>query len=481
MKTVRTFLFVAFAACLAIAGCEKNVSVQVDSVVVEPESLSLAIGEERVLSVSVLPENAEGTVVWSSSNPETADVTQDGTVTAKAVGETEITAAIGGKSAVCIITVSENGQGGDELDIALEVLGSGLYDVDYRITADPENATYLTGAVTKERFSAFASESEFVNDEIENIRSSAADMGVDASEYLSGMLKSGSSEYTLTGLSAGTGYVLYAVGMDADFTVTSGIVTEEFKTQEPQADALFLYEPEFTDSLGVNVTVTPGEDMGMYYFIILDESVVNWRYGGADEMVNGTLYEDFRATVNELVVYMEMSVAEALNTLCWKEKQIFPCTRMIPDSDYYMIGVGVDPDTGEFVTDVYYETVHSPESGDLSEFSVEFRLGGIVLNQIKVVTVPSDKMVRYYFSKTSADATEEEIIAGIEALIEGYISDGLIADANGFYSSWCSCGSDEFTFTNLAKGETFVIYAYGIDNEGGIGTELMFSEEFTNE
>ena len=53
MKTVRTFLFVAFAACLAIAGCEKN--------------------------------------------------------------------------------VSENGQGGDELDIALEVLGSGLYDVDYRI------------------------------------------------------------------------------------------------------------------------------------------------------------------------------------------------------------------------------------------------------------------------------------------------------------------------------------------------------------
>lgn len=401
MKTVRTFLFVAFAACLAIAGCEKS--------------------------------------------------------------------------------VSENGQGGDELDIALEVLGSGLYDVDYRITADPENATYLTGAVTKERFSAFASESEFVNDEIENIRSSAADMGVDASEYLSGMLKSGSSEYTLTGLSAGTGYVLYAVGMDADFTVTSGIVTEEFKTQEPQADALFLYEPEFTDSLGVNVTVTPGEDMGMYYFIILDESVVNWRYGGADEMVNGTLYEDFRATVNELVVYMEMSVAEALNTLCWKEKQIFPYTRMIPDSDYYMIGVGVDPDTGEFVTDVYYETVHSPESGDLSEFSVEFRLGGIVLNQIKVVTVPSDKMVRYYFSKTSADATEEEIIAGIEALIEGYISDGLIADANGFYSSWCSCGSDEFTFTNLAKGETFVIYAYGIDNEGGIGTELMFSEEFTNE
>lgn len=69
-------------------------------------SLQLARGESRVLTATVLPDNAtDKAVQWSSSDNSVASVDQKGTVTAVGVGEATITASAGGFSASCSVSV----------------------------------------------------------------------------------------------------------------------------------------------------------------------------------------------------------------------------------------------------------------------------------------------------------------------------------------------------------------------------------------
>ncbi len=100
--------------------CEITVSNEneVSSVSVEPESLSLKVGEEYTLVATVLPEDADDpSVTWSSDNTEVATVDEStGVVTAVSAGVANITVTTidGEKTAVCEITVSaderENGE-----------------------------------------------------------------------------------------------------------------------------------------------------------------------------------------------------------------------------------------------------------------------------------------------------------------------------------------------------------------------------------
>ena len=80
--------------------------VNVESVDLEFEEMSLAIGESRVLSVVITPDNADNKdVKWSSGDPSIATVDQEGKLIAVAGGTTDITveAANGVASSVNVV------------------------------------------------------------------------------------------------------------------------------------------------------------------------------------------------------------------------------------------------------------------------------------------------------------------------------------------------------------------------------------------
>lgn len=63
--------------------------------------------QEKTLTAQILPENVtDKTVIWESDNEKVAVVDSDGKVTAKSMGQAKITASIGGKKAVCTVTVT---------------------------------------------------------------------------------------------------------------------------------------------------------------------------------------------------------------------------------------------------------------------------------------------------------------------------------------------------------------------------------------
>ena len=83
--------------------------VEVTEVSVTPGTLSLTVGGEASLEATVLPENADDkTVTWSSSAPGVASVNESGKVSALSAGTATITATAGGKSASCMVTVSDD-------------------------------------------------------------------------------------------------------------------------------------------------------------------------------------------------------------------------------------------------------------------------------------------------------------------------------------------------------------------------------------
>ena len=101
-------------------------NIPVTGVTVTPESLSLLIGEQRIVSAQVMPVDAsDRSVSWESSNTDVASVNENGLVTAVGVGTATVSAITndGGFAAECDITV---------LDIDLEgtIFGYKLYEPD---------------------------------------------------------------------------------------------------------------------------------------------------------------------------------------------------------------------------------------------------------------------------------------------------------------------------------------------------------------
>lgn len=80
--------------------------VKVESVTLNQSALSLETGEKATLTATVSPANATNkTVVWSSSDEQVATV-KGGEVSALSAGTATITAAAGGKTATCTVTVT---------------------------------------------------------------------------------------------------------------------------------------------------------------------------------------------------------------------------------------------------------------------------------------------------------------------------------------------------------------------------------------
>ena len=125
--------------------------VPVTSVTLDKDKLELPEGDAAQLIATVLPENATNKkVIWSSSDPSTASVDQNGNVTAIATGwlwpgTATITATTedGGYAATCKVTVTEK-----IIPVISVTLDKDKLELDKGTTAQlkatvlPENATY---------------------------------------------------------------------------------------------------------------------------------------------------------------------------------------------------------------------------------------------------------------------------------------------------------------------------------------------------
>ena len=110
------------------ATCEVEVKQYVTSITLSDTSLSLYVGAEKNISVtSILPDNAnDKTCAWSSSNASVAAVDQNGKITAKSNGNTEIRATANDESKIYATCAVQVYKVPDAVDLGIIVNGKAI-------------------------------------------------------------------------------------------------------------------------------------------------------------------------------------------------------------------------------------------------------------------------------------------------------------------------------------------------------------------
>ncbi len=127
------------------ATCKVTVNpVEVSSIELSLQDMTLYIGSTATLTAKVYPENATNKeITWSSADPFIVSVDASGTLSALQVGETQITAKSGNVSATCKVTVSAIAPTSIELNIKDMNLFIGQKETIQAIVR-PANTTYPT-------------------------------------------------------------------------------------------------------------------------------------------------------------------------------------------------------------------------------------------------------------------------------------------------------------------------------------------------
>ena len=155
-KSAGTAIITATSENGMTASCTITVEkklIPITEVCLDKSSATLTEGDTATLTATVLPENTTYSkdVSWSSNNSEVAAVDANGTVTAKSVGTTIITATSeNGKSASCTITVNKKDTytGLRDVDGQLKYFNNGNIDTTYTGFADYEcNRYYVSNGV----------------------------------------------------------------------------------------------------------------------------------------------------------------------------------------------------------------------------------------------------------------------------------------------------------------------------------------------
>ena len=125
------------------AQCE--IRVKPIEISIAPSSKEMSIGEEFALTVEFTPKDAvDKDIVWYSTDPKVASITEQGKVTAIGVGECSIVAkTFAGQTAECLITVIPTDAEGIKLDITTITV---IIGEEFTLTATitPEDTTDQT-------------------------------------------------------------------------------------------------------------------------------------------------------------------------------------------------------------------------------------------------------------------------------------------------------------------------------------------------
>ncbi len=136
------------------ATCTVTVSanfIKVTGISLTPTSATLKVGEELVVTYTIIPANSsDQNVTWTSSNPEVATVDENGNVTAKSIGFTTITATCGDQSGICAVNVVRTPVTGFTISPQSATLKVGEnFNIEY--TVIPEDATDKTITWTSDK------------------------------------------------------------------------------------------------------------------------------------------------------------------------------------------------------------------------------------------------------------------------------------------------------------------------------------------
>ena len=312
----------------------------------------------------------------------------------------------------------------DKPDFVIEVKNITDTSVEFTITPEDEEMTYIAMMTTKEYFDEFEDDDAYIMDDLMWLDDAAYDAGVELSEYLEGVLKTGAISDTQDMLDPETEYIVYAFGLSNNGIVTTSLYKQTFTTLSTELTEL-NFEIEVTD-IGYDtatITVTPDNDKAFYFVNVF--SLEDYQNYGGDESA-------FAAHINKLRNYyygLGATADQMVANLGYVGAKSLSVEDLRAGTKYMAYAIGIDERfvANSVATVVEFETV----AAQTSDLTFEVELTNIEYDHIEGSVTPSNNDDTYICSVQYASALEwsESEEAFVESIVDDITAWGNIEDS----------------------------------------------------
>ena len=312
----------------------------------------------------------------------------------------------------------------DKPDFVIEVKNITDTSVEFTITPEDEEMTYIAMMTTKEYFDEFEDDDAYIMDDLMWLDDAAYDAGVELSEYLEGVLKKGAIGDTQDMLDPETEYIVYAFGLSNNGIVTTSLYKQTFTTLSTELTEL-NFEIEVTD-IGYDtatITVTPDNDKAFYFVNVF--SLEDYQNYGGDESA-------FAAHINKLRNYyygLGATADQMVANLGYVGAKSLSVEDLRAGTKYMAYAIGIDERfvANSVATVVEFETV----AAQTSDLTFEVELTNIEYDHIEGSVTPSNNDDTYICSVQYASALEwsESEEAFVESIVDDITAWGNIEDS----------------------------------------------------
>ena len=312
----------------------------------------------------------------------------------------------------------------DNPDFVIEVKNITDTSVEFTITPEDEEMTYIAMMTTKEYFDEFEDDDAYIMDDLLWLDDAAYNAGVELSEYLEGVLKTGVISDTQDKLDPATEYIVYAFGLSKTGIVTTSLYKQSFTTLATELTEL-NFEIEVTD-IGYDtatITVTPDNDKAFYFVNVF--SLEDYQNYGGDESA-------FAAHINKLRNYyygLGATADQMVANLGYVGAKSLSVEDLRAGTKYMAYAIGIDERfvANSVATVVEFETV----AAQTSDLTFEVELTNIEYDHIEGSVTPSNNDDTYICSVQYASSLEwsESEEAFVESIVDDITAWGNIEDS----------------------------------------------------
>lgn len=312
----------------------------------------------------------------------------------------------------------------DKPDFVIEVGAVTDTSVEFTITPEDKEMTYIAMMTTKEYFDKFEDDDAYIMDDLLWLDDAAFNAGVELSEYLEGVLKTGVISDTQDKLDPATEYIVYAFGLSKTGIVTTSLYKQSFTTLATELTEInFEIEVSEIGYDTAKVSVVPDNDKAIYFVNVF--SYEDYEYYGGDESAFAehltqlrNYYYNLGATADQMVANLGFVGAKSLTV-----------EKLKAGTKYMAYAIGIDERfiANSVATVVEFETV----AAETSDLTFEVELTTIEYDHIEGSVTPSNNDDTYICSVQYASALEwsESEEALVESIVDDITAWGNIEDS----------------------------------------------------
>lgn len=257
---------------------------------------------------------------------------------------------------------------------------------------------------------------------------------------------------------AETEYVGYAHSLNPKGLINSEVYSENFTSGavQPSENVITVTVDNINvDKADVHIR-TSNDDS----YVILVDPASNWKDKSDDELFN------------------ELNSSLPLGNFSHKGNLDQTAMNLMAETEYYVISFGYHG--GVRTTDVIRYSFTTAAPGSSENMTFEFSVSDIGYENVKVKVRGNPANSLYFWNIALEVQTEEEIIAGINNLIDQYIGYGYFTSRADFMHKMGARGEVEELVDGLAPGVSHKIYAVGVDQSTGeFVSDFVYSEPFS--